>query len=45
MDYAKTPVQKQALSLILAEQDFGWPFVMASGIPADRVGDRAHNLQ
>jgi tripartite-type tricarboxylate transporter receptor subunit TctC len=37
MDYAKTTEQKEALSLILAEQDFGWPFVMAPDIPADRV--------
>src|SRR5262249_21035230 len=37
MDYAKTPEQKEALSLVLAEQDFGWPFVMAPDIPPDRV--------
>src|SRR5262249_36151659 len=37
MDYAKTAEQKEALSLILAEQDFGWPFVMAPDVPADRV--------
>jgi tripartite-type tricarboxylate transporter receptor subunit TctC len=37
MDYAKTPEQREALALILAEQDFGWPFVMAPDIPTDRV--------
>ena len=37
MDYAKTQQQKDGLSLILAEQDFGWPYVMAAEVPADRV--------
>jgi tripartite-type tricarboxylate transporter receptor subunit TctC len=37
MDYAKTSEQKSALSLILSEQDFGWPYVMARGVPGDRV--------
>jgi tripartite-type tricarboxylate transporter receptor subunit TctC len=37
MDYAKTKEQKEALSLILSEQDFGWPYLMAAEVPADRV--------
>jgi hypothetical protein len=37
MDYAKKREQREALSLILSEQDFGWPYVMASEVPADRV--------
>ena len=37
IDYAKTPIQKEALSLVLSEQEFGWPYVMTSEVPADRV--------
>src|SRR5262249_39260310 len=37
MDYAKSSEQRDALALILAEQDFGWPFVMGPDISADRV--------
>ena len=37
MDYAKSREQKEALSLILSEQDFGWPYLMSSEVPADRV--------
>ena len=37
MDFAKTSEQKAALSLILSEQDFGWPYVMAAEVPPDRV--------
>ncbi len=37
MDFAKTAEQKQALSVILSEQDFGWPYFMAADVPADRI--------
>jgi tripartite-type tricarboxylate transporter receptor subunit TctC len=37
MEFAKTQEQKQALSLILAEQDFGWPYLMAAEVPQGRV--------
>jgi len=37
IDYAKTPAQRQALRLVLANQDIGWPYMMAPGVPADRV--------
>ena len=29
--------QKEALTVILSEQNFGWPYVMAADIPAERV--------
>ena len=37
IDYAKTPEQKAALSLVLARQDIGRPYLMAPGVPPDRV--------
>ena len=37
MDYARTQQQKDGLGLILAEQDFGWPYVLAAEVPSDRV--------
>jgi hypothetical protein len=37
IDYAKTQEQKAALTLILAAQDIGWPYMMAGDVPADRV--------
>ncbi len=37
MDYAKTAAQRQALLLVLANQDIGWPYMMAPGIPAERA--------
>jgi tripartite-type tricarboxylate transporter receptor subunit TctC len=37
IDYAKTPEQRQELMLILSNHDFGWPYVMAPGVPADRA--------
>jgi tripartite-type tricarboxylate transporter receptor subunit TctC len=37
IDYAKTPEQKAALTLVLASQDIGWPYIMAPDVPADRV--------
>lgn len=37
MDYARTQMQRQALTLVLAEQDIGWPYMLAPGVPAERV--------
>jgi tripartite-type tricarboxylate transporter receptor subunit TctC len=37
IDFAKTPEQKEALGLTLSEQDFGWPFLMAKGVAAERA--------
>lgn len=37
IDYAKTDAQRQALRLVLASQDIGWPYMMAPDVPADRV--------
>jgi len=37
IDYAKTAAQKEALSLILSDQEYGWPYLMAPDVPADRV--------
>ena len=37
MHYAKTQAQRQALLLVLANQDIGWPYIMAPGVPVDRV--------
>jgi tripartite-type tricarboxylate transporter receptor subunit TctC len=37
IDYAKTREEKAALTLVLASQDIGWPYMMAPGVPADRV--------
>jgi len=36
-DYAKTKEQRDALMLILANQDIGWPYMMAPDVPAERV--------
>lgn len=36
-EYAKTPEQKQALELAVARLEFGRPFLMPPGVPADRV--------
>jgi tripartite-type tricarboxylate transporter receptor subunit TctC len=37
MDYAKTPEQKAALLVVLSRQEIGRPYLMAAGVPADRV--------
>ena len=37
LELAKTPEQKQALELALARLEFGRPFFMPPGVPADRV--------
>jgi tripartite-type tricarboxylate transporter receptor subunit TctC len=37
IDYAKTPEQKEALSLIFANHGLGWPYVMTHETPADRA--------
>jgi tripartite-type tricarboxylate transporter receptor subunit TctC len=37
LDQARTPEQKQALDLALARLEFGRPFFMPPGAPADRV--------
>ena len=37
IDYAKTAEQRAALTLVLAEQDIGWPYIMAAEAPPDRV--------
>jgi hypothetical protein len=37
LDYAKTIEQREALMLVLANQDIGWPYMMAQDVPADRV--------
>jgi tripartite-type tricarboxylate transporter receptor subunit TctC len=37
MDIAKTPEQKQILSLILAPSEIGRPFVMSAKVPAERL--------
>ena len=37
IDYAKTPEQKAALALVLARQDIGRPYLMAPGVPPERV--------
>jgi tripartite-type tricarboxylate transporter receptor subunit TctC len=36
-EFAKTPEQKQALELAVARLEFGRPFLMPPGVPADRV--------
>lgn len=37
LDFAKTDEQRAALRLVLSSQDIGWPYMMASGVPPDRV--------
>ena len=37
IDFAQTDRQKQALRFALANQDIGWPYVMAAGVPDERV--------
>ena len=37
LDLAKTPEQKQILTLVFARQALGRPFVAPPGIPQDRV--------
>ena len=37
-DYAKTDEQRQMLSLVLARQPLGRPFMAPPGVPADRAG-------
>jgi tripartite-type tricarboxylate transporter receptor subunit TctC len=37
LDYAKTPEQREELSLIFSTDDFGWPYIMAGEVPADRA--------
>jgi tripartite-type tricarboxylate transporter receptor subunit TctC len=37
MDYAKTPEQRAALTVVLSRQEIGRPYLMADGVPADRV--------
>jgi tripartite-type tricarboxylate transporter receptor subunit TctC len=36
-EFAKTPEQKQALELAVARLEFGRPFLMPPGVPAERV--------
>jgi tripartite-type tricarboxylate transporter receptor subunit TctC len=37
MDYAKNPLDRDALELLLAPDAFAWPFVVPPGVPADRL--------
>jgi hypothetical protein len=37
IDLAKTDRQRQALRFALSNQDIGWPYVMAPGVPSERV--------
>jgi hypothetical protein len=37
MDFAKTREQKAALAMVLSRQEIGRPYLMAQGVPADRV--------
>jgi tripartite-type tricarboxylate transporter receptor subunit TctC len=37
LDFAKTDEQRAALRLVLSSQDIGWPYMMATGVPPDRV--------
>ena len=37
MDYAKNPLDRNALELLLAPDAFAWPFVVPPGVPADRI--------
>jgi tripartite-type tricarboxylate transporter receptor subunit TctC len=37
IDYAKTKAQRAALVLVLSRQDIGRPYILAAGVPADRV--------
>jgi tripartite-type tricarboxylate transporter receptor subunit TctC len=37
IDYAKNDEQRQALKLALTADEVGWPYVMAPGVPQDRV--------
>jgi hypothetical protein len=37
MDLAKTTVQREILTLVLAQQTLAWPFLAPPGLPADRV--------
>jgi tripartite-type tricarboxylate transporter receptor subunit TctC len=37
INFARTDEQRAALNLVLSSQDIGWPYVMASDVPADRV--------
>ena len=37
IDYAKTPEQKEALSLIFSNHGLGWPYIMTSETPGPRA--------
>jgi tripartite-type tricarboxylate transporter receptor subunit TctC len=37
IDYAKTPEQKEALSLIFSNHGLGWPYVMVNEVPPARA--------
>lgn len=37
IDYAKTPEQKAALNLVFSTHSMGWPYLVAGGVPQDRV--------
>lgn len=37
IDYAKSQDQKDALNLVFATHALGWPYMLADGIPADRI--------
>jgi tripartite-type tricarboxylate transporter receptor subunit TctC len=37
LDFAKTAEQKEALTLVLSRQALGRPYMMAGGVPADRI--------
>jgi tripartite-type tricarboxylate transporter receptor subunit TctC len=37
VDFAKTPENRRAMELVYSSQTFGRPYMMAPGVPADRV--------
>jgi tripartite-type tricarboxylate transporter receptor subunit TctC len=37
IDYAKTEEQREELKLVLSNHGFGWPYIMAGEVPADRA--------
>jgi hypothetical protein len=38
LDYAKTDAERAALELVIARLEYGRPFVLPPGVPAERVG-------
>jgi len=42
IDYAKNPLDRNALELLLAPDAFAWPFVAPPGVPADRIALLRH---